>query len=124
MSPEALKTVADALVGHCRSGTEDEALKTLYAPDAVSVEASDMAGSGSREAAGMEAINGKHAWWAANFEVHGGDVTGPFLHGDDRFAVIFKIDATHKESGKREEMSEVAIYTVADGKIVREEFYY
>jgi ketosteroid isomerase-like protein len=47
----------------------------------------------------------------------------PFLHGDDRFAVIFDIDATEKATGQRMPMREVAVYHVADGRIVREEFF-
>ena len=119
-----LKTTAEALVGHCKNGTEAEGLKTLYAPDAKSVEAADFSGAGA-EVQGVEAIAGKHAWWADNFEVHGGSVEGPMYHGEDRFAVIFEIDATEKASGKRNTSKEVAIYTVNDdGKIAMEEFYY
>jgi hypothetical protein len=36
--------------------------------------------------------------------------------------VQYDIDVTDKESKKRIQMSEVGIYTVKDGKIVREEF--
>lgn len=117
-----LEEIATALVDGCRTQREDENLDKLYAPDAVSVEAADVSGMG-RETRGLEGIRGKHAWWNGNFEVHGGDVQGPFLHGDDRFGVIFEIDATHKESGERMQMKEMAIYHVADGKIVREEFF-
>jgi hypothetical protein len=38
------------------------------------------------------------------------------------FAVIFRSDATL--FGKRSVMAEVAVYTVAGGRIVREEFFY
>ncbi len=117
-----LEEIANALVDGCRTQKEDENLGKLYAEDAVSAEAADFSGMG-RETKGIEGIRGKHAWWGSNFEVHGGDVQGPFLHGDDRFAVIFEIDATEKASGQRTQMKEVAIYHVADGKIVREEFF-
>lgn len=119
-----LKATAEKLVEYCKTQQEDKALAELYDPAIVSVEAASMPGM-SREASGMDAIKGKHAWWNENFEVHGGSVTGPFLHADDRFAVIFELDATNKASGERSEMKEVALYTVGgDGKIVREEFFY
>ncbi|WP_316013997.1 nuclear transport factor 2 family protein [Roseobacter sp. HKCCA0434] len=118
----SVQEIGKQLVAHCRAGTEAEALATLYAPDVVSVEAAD-AGNG-REVQGIDAIRGKHEWWAENFEVHGGSVSDPMPHGDDRFAVIFGIDATHKASGTRETMDEVGVYHVKDGKIVREEFFY
>ena len=48
------------------------------------------------------------------------------LVGDapDRFGAIFHIDVTNRESGQRIKMSEIAVYTVKDGKIAREEFFY
>jgi limonene-1,2-epoxide hydrolase len=36
--------------------------------------------------------------------------------------VQYDIDVTDKNSKKRMQMSEVGVYTVKDGKIVREEF--
>jgi ketosteroid isomerase-like protein len=50
-------------------------------------------------------------------------VQGPFL-GDRQFAVRYEFDTTSKETGQRNRMAEMALYTVEDGKIVREEFYY
>jgi ketosteroid isomerase-like protein len=43
---------------------------------------------------------------------------------DDRFAVRFTYDVTNKGSGQRFTMDEVGLFTVKDGKIVREEFFY
>ena len=49
---------------------------------------------------------------------------GPFPHGNDRFCVMFDYDVTNKPSGQRFQMEEVGLYTVADGKISKEEFFY
>lgn len=65
----------------------------------------------------------KGEWWIANHEAHSASVTGPWPHGD-RFVVGFQYDVTNKPSGKRMKMDEVGLYTVRDGKIVREEFFY
>lgn len=120
-----MKTTAEKLVAFCREDNALQGLDELYHVDAVSVEAMVAPGSDSAEVSGVEGIKGKHAWWDANFEVHSANVDGPYPHGDDRFAVIFEMDATHKESGQRNAMKEVAIYTVnKDAKIIREEFYY
>ena len=89
-----LKEIADTLVEGCRTGQEAANLDKLYAADAVSIEAQDMGGMG-RETKGLDGIKGKHAWWGENFEVHGGKVEGPFLHGDDRFAVTVVIRSLH-----------------------------
>jgi ketosteroid isomerase-like protein len=114
--------IADALVAGCREGRELENLDKLYAPDAVSVEANPKGEGGT--ATGIDAIKGKHAWWESAMELLDHSVDGPFLHGDDRFAVIFAMKAKDRKSGEVTEMQEVAIYTVADGKIVHEAFYY
>jgi ketosteroid isomerase-like protein len=124
MFPDTLAAVANQLVAWCREDNTKACLDNLYAPDAVSVEAAAMPESAGREVAGVEAIRAKHDWWYDAMEVHGSSVEGPFLHGDDRFGVIFEADATNRHTGERTRMKELAIYTVKDGKIVREEFYY
>lgn len=117
-----LKDIAQALVDACRTHQEMAHLDRAYSADAVSVESADMDGT-PRETRGLDGIKGKHVWWEANFDTVSGSVTGPFLHGDDRFAVIFESEVTEKATGNAIAFQEVAIYTVADGKIVREEFY-
>lgn len=124
MSREKLKEIADQLIENCRTGNEKQGLSDLYDPGAISIEAIVGPGASSRETVGVEAIQGKHEWWANTFEVHASDVEGPFFHGDDRFAVIFSFEATNRETSERTAMKEVAIYTVSNGKIIREEFYY
>ncbi len=118
-----LKEIAEELVAGCRENRAKANLEKLYAADAVSAEAADTQGMG-REAHGLDAIRGKHDWWESSAEVTGGSISDPFLHGDDRFAVVFEVQGKMKESGESFEMHEVAIYHVADGKIVREEFFY
>ena len=54
-------------------------------------------------------------------ETHSVKVLGPFV-AHDRFVVQYDIDVTDKSSKKRMQISEVGVYTVKDGKIVREEF--
>ncbi|GER18170.1 SnoaL-like domain protein [compost metagenome] len=113
--------IAAKLVALCKAGTFDEA-QALYAPEAVSVEASAPPGM-SRESVGLSAIRAKGEWWVANHEVHSFQVAGPWPH-DDRFIVGFRFDVTMKPTGQRFTMEEMALYTVKDGKIVREEFFY
>jgi ketosteroid isomerase-like protein len=38
--------------------------------------------------------------------------------------VSFRFEVTHKPSGQRMKMQEMGLYTVAGGKIVKEEFFY
>jgi len=116
------KEVADTLVKLCSQGKFDEATKTLYSDDIVSMEAGAPPGQ-SREAKGIAAVKAKGEWWVANHEVHSATVEGPLVAGA-HFAVTFKLDVTFKPQSKRFTMEEVAVYKVAGGKIVYEEFFY
>ncbi len=112
--------VALKLVEHCRGGKWMEAVNTLYGDDIVSVEPRAM-GEMPAEMRGLEAVRGKTEWFIGAHEVHSCTVTGPFV-ARDTFVVQFDLDATDKASGERMQMGEVGIYSVKDGKVVREEF--
>lgn len=112
--------VAQKVVELCRMQAWKEAIDTLYADDIVSVEAQTMDGS-SPETRGIEGVRQKMEWWMNNMEVHSSKVSGPFV-AHNRFVVQFDVDVTDKNSKQRMPMSEVGVYTVKDGKIVREEF--
>jgi ketosteroid isomerase-like protein len=114
--------IAKKLVELCKQGKNLEALNTLFADDVVSVEAVAMPGA-QQEVKGLAAVKGKGEWWVANHEIHSAAVTGPWPHGD-RFVVGFQYDVTNKPSGKRMKLDEVGLFSVRNGKIVREEFFY
>ena len=114
--------VANILVKQCSQGKFQEALEALYSPDIVSVEAGAPPGQ-SREAKGLDAVRAKGEWWVTNHEVHAVTVQGPLVAGS-HFAVTFKLDVTFKPQARRFTMEEVALYKVANGKIVSEEFFY
>ena len=115
--------VAEELVALCRVGKNFDAINTLYSPDIVSVESMGNE-TMPREQKGIDAIRGKNQWWSENNEVHGATVDGPFVGNDDKFAVYYNYDTTFKPTGKRSNMEEMALYTVKDGKVVREQFFY
>jgi len=119
------KQIGEKLVGLCSKGKNIDAIESLYSKDVVSVEA--MASPEvPAEMRGIDQIKGKNQWWYENNEVHGAKVEGPFPNGD-RFAVKFHYDVTPKagpRKGKRIQMEEIALYTVKNGKIVKEEFFY
>ena len=114
--------VANELVKLCSEYKFHEAIKNLYSPDIVSVEAFAPPGQ-SREVKGIEAVMAKGEWWTANHEVHSSTVEGPLVAAS-HFAVVFKMDITFKPQSRRFQMEEVAIYKVTDGKVVYEEFFY
>jgi ketosteroid isomerase-like protein len=113
------KEVGARLVELFNKGDFETIYGELYSPEIKSYEADD-----PNPAVGMEGINAKNEWWSNTFDVHSMSATGPYHHGDDRFAVRFDMDITHKESGHRSASNEVGVYTIADGRVVEERFFY
>ena len=103
-----------------QQGDHEGAAEKYNADDIVSYEAME---GPMAVAHGKEALKQKGQWWQENHEVHGGSVEGPYVNGD-QFAVRFKFDITPKATGERVTMDEVGLYTVKDGKITEERFYY
>ena len=114
--------VGKKLVELCKQGKNAECIETMYADDIVAIEAGAPPGQ-QRETRGKQGILGKSKWFRENNEIHAATVTGPWPH-DDRFIVTFHYDLTRKGESKRTTLDEAALYTVKDGKIVREEFFY
>jgi DNA-dependent RNA polymerase auxiliary subunit epsilon len=111
--------VANKVVELTRKQAWREATDSLYADDIASVEARAM--DASPETHGIEAVRGKVDWWLEAMETHSVKVHGPFV-AHDRFVVQFDADVSDKKTKERSQLSEVGVYTVENGKIVREEF--
>ena len=125
MSTPSTLEVGKQLVALCNQGENLQAIDTLYAPNIVSLELLAMPGMPTR-LEGFAAVRGKNQWWLENHTVHSGKAAGPWPHGD-RFIVHFDYDVTPKAgpmANQRMKMEEAALYTVKDGKIVQEEFFY
>ena len=115
--------VAEELVSFCRTGRNTDAINSLYSPDIVSIESMGNEAM-PREMRGIDAVRAKNKWWGENNTVHSATVEGPFVTEGDKFAVYFNYDVTSKQTGQRNQMEEMALYTVKDGKVVREQFFY
>jgi len=114
--------IAKRYVALVKEHKNDQCVKELFSPDAVSVEAGAPPGQ-DRTAKGVEAIQAKSKWWNDNHTVHSAEVDGPYPH-DDRFAVRFSYEVTFKPENRRFKMNEIALFTVKNGKIAKEEFFY
>jgi ketosteroid isomerase-like protein len=121
-APASTASVAQELVSLCRAGKYLDAVASLYSKDIVSVEAIDSPQKPA-EMRGIDAIRGKNERWVENNEIHKAEMIGPFV-GEGQFAVRYDFDFTPKQSGQRMQLSEMGLYTVKDGKIVREQFFY
>src|SRR5277367_4851148 len=117
----SVQTVAKKFVELCRAGKNFDVMRTLYAPNIVSVE-----GDG-KETAGQGPVIKKSEDWVSNKNFNGETVAGPFFNGanPDQFVVYFTLDVTLKASNERITLEEVAVYTVnKEDKITREQFFY
>ena len=114
----SVQTVGQKLVEMCNQGKNFDVMRTMYAPNIVSVE-----GDG-KETAGQQSVIRKSEDWATVNDFHGEKAVGPYFNGPDQFAVHFTLDVTPKATGKRASLQEVAVYTVnGEDKITREEFF-
>lgn len=112
--------IGRALVDAFNAGTPDEQIwDRWFSPHIASIE-----GVGVGMAwYGREAVAGKAAAWSAENRVISASAAGPFV-GSTGFAVRFTVEVESRTTGARQSMDEVGVYTVQDGRVVREEFMY
>ncbi len=119
--------VGKKLMALCGQGKYREAIETLYADDAKHIESVECGPDMPRENGPKTRLLELNDWWEANHEVHGGDLKGPFPHGEDRVALWMSLDVTPKVgpmANQRHTMEEVCLYTVKNGKITKAEFFW
>jgi hypothetical protein len=119
----SVQTVAEKLIKLCSQGKHFEFMRSFYAPGIVSVE-----GDGT-EYVGKEPVIRKSEVFQGNNTIQSQDLRGPFFCGDadaasGRFGVYTAIEFTPKSGGQRVRHEEVGLYTVKDGTVTREEFFY
>ena len=95
----------------------------MYSDDAESIEAVVPPNRYVRIAGGKDAIKAKREDWLKSFKIDSLDADGPYVHPPNRFAVRFEAEVSDKTTGEKKSLSEIAIYSVIDGKIMREEFF-
>jgi hypothetical protein len=107
------------LVSLFNQGKADAWIRKVWSPKIESIEGVGMH-TGWR---GVKAVEAKNAEWMKTHVLHGGRAEGPFV-GSTGFSVKMTMDMEDTTSGKRITMQEIGVYTVKNGKIVREEFMY
>ncbi|MEO5682021.1 MAG: nuclear transport factor 2 family protein [Chitinophagaceae bacterium] len=116
-----INEIANRLVELCRQGKYETAQKELYSSDAESIEPAHS--PGLQTVKGLDAIIEKgNQFQSMVEEVHSSTITDPIIAGHT-FAVAMILDITMKGVG-RVPMEEIAMYTVKDGKITSEHFFY
>lgn len=113
--------VAKQYVNLCREGKNNQVIEELYSDNIVSKEMPDYPGQVITE--GIKAVAQKNDDWYANVEeFHSGQISDPIV-ADNHFSVKMAFDVTFKDRG-RQQMEEVAVFQVDNGKIVNEQFFY
>jgi hypothetical protein len=112
--------IANRIVTLNRENDHESVYQELYHPDAVSIE--NWSGT-PEQYVGLDAIRQKAEGWVMSVaEIHEVRVGEPIV-SDASIAMTFFMDVTYKDPAMgRQSMTELAIYTVKDGKIVAEEF--
>ena len=111
------KEVAEKLVGYCKQGQFEEAVKELYADNIVSVEPD---GAPVKIVEGIEGVMKKGQQFNEMVEeFHSMEVSDPIV-ADQFFSCSMKMDVTFK-GAPRSTMEEICLYQVKNGNIIREE---
>lgn len=111
--------VGRTLVEMFNKGLFKEIEQKFWSPAIISCEGEGV----GLEWVGRKSVTRKNDEWCAANRIHGASAEGPFV-GSSGFAVKFRMDVECVTDGKRTVMEEVGVYTVKNGKIVREEFMY
>lgn len=113
--------VANRLVELLKIGDYPTIYSELFSPDVVNVEPK---GTPWEPVQGLEAIAKKGKDFDAMLEaIHSSEVSDP-LAADNFISLAMKTIVTWKGATEQSSLDEICVYTVKDGKIVREEFFY
>lgn len=104
-----------------RAGEFRAAGEKFWAEDVVSIEPQDLPDGTSAVCRGIEAVRAKTLNWLCTHGIEDLTIDGPFVTGD-RFALFADMMIAH--AGRRTPHSEIAVFTVRDGKIVEEIHFY
>lgn len=105
------------LVALFNAGKYDEPCAKYWSPGIESIEGMGMSFSGRK------AVNAKNTEWYRTHKIHAASAEGLYV-GATGFAVKFRMDVEDTTNNQRIKMEEVGVYTVKNGKIIREEFMY
>lgn len=115
------KEVANKYTEWMRQGKGQQVIEELYADNIVSREMPEWPGQVVTQ--GIKSVAQKNEEWMANVQdFHSSEVSDPLV-ADNHFTVRMAFDVTFKDRG-RTQMEELATFTVENGKITEEQFFY
>lgn len=119
----AIDDVARNFTAMLRLGQFEAAGETFWSPDVTSAEPAALSGAIPVSVSVIAAVRAKCSarFGAARIDDLG--IDGPFVTGD-QFALFLDMLITDPASGRAEPFTEIAIFTVRDGRIIEERFFY
>ena len=115
--------VARAYTALLLAGEFAAAGERFWAADIKSIEPRDSPGGCVAEAIGIHAARAKTARWFEAQRIDDLTIDGPFVTGN-QFALFMDMMITNRASGNSQPFTEIAIFTVRDGRITEERFFY
>ena len=106
-----------------RQGQFVAARERFWADDVRSIEPHDLPDGIAAEVSGIEAARAKTARWLGSRHIHDLSIDGPFVTGN-QFALFLDMMIAGQPSGADQPFTEIAIFTVRDGRIIEERFFY
>ena len=115
--------VARAYTALLLAGEFAAAGERFWAADIKSIEPRNLPSGSAAEAIGIAAARGKTARWFQAQRIDDLTIDGPFVTGN-QFALFMDMMITNRASGNSQPFTEIAIFTVRDGRITEERIFY
>ncbi len=106
-----------------RQGQFVAARERFWAADVRSIEPHDLPDGIAAEVSGIDAARAKTIRWFGSRHVHDLSIDGPFVTGN-QFALFLDMMIAGQLSGADQPFAEIAIFTVRDGQISEERYFY
>lgn len=113
--------IAGRLIELANQGDFETIYAELFSPEIRSIEPDTLP---DNESKGFDGLKEKGKKWKESLEAFHGQKIGEPIFADNYFALPWTTKVTHKGAPGPVEFSELCVYEVKDGKIVREQFFY
>jgi len=119
----SITDVARDFTDMLRQGQFVAARERFWAEDIKSIEPHDLPGGIAAVVSGIDAARAKTIRWFGSRRIHDLSIDGPFVTGN-QFALFLDMMIAGQPSGADQPFTEIAIFTVRDGQISEERYFY
>ncbi len=119
----AIDEIARGFTAMLRLGQFEAAGEKFWAADVISAEPAPLSHDIPALGSGKEAVSRKVKARFGEGDIDDLSIDGPFITGD-QFALFLDMLMTNPTTGKTQPFTEIAIFTVRDGRIIEERFFY